>query len=309
MKFDAAEGGKLYRPREPRPIPWSWGVPFLLLLALLFVHGMNTILQWTVIRQDLSERPAYRTPDYTFLGFAPFQPQKIADAQRLPNASPAGRIFAFFDWLHPAVFLIWNNGREEDFFDLGPVVVSVPPGFSRVAFFPGSVFSLRSGSRTVFRHFGGAIVGRAWHGVLAGGTSPPARGPSRTLGSFVVKHWERSTSLHLPYLLYFLLPLALIAAALASWGAAAAAAFLYYVEMFFLFDYGKLFVTVPFGWLFRILGLELSEFWIKAAAIFLVTLFLLGAVFGLWHWKRREASPWMKRFVLFLLLLPAALFL
>ena len=65
--------------------------------------------------------------------------------------------------------------------------------------------------------------------------------------------------------------------------------------MFFLFDYQVLFAAIPLGWAFRVLDVEVSDFRLKLAAALLASLFLAGAVFGLWHWRKREITSWQKR--------------
>jgi hypothetical protein len=280
----------------------------LLLALLLLIHFLNLFLQWTVTRQELSHGPVFRSPEYTFLGFSPFQQKKIAALRRLPNAAAAGRVYGFFDLIHPAVFLIWNNGPGEEFFDLGPVIVAVPAGASRVTFFPGSLFLLRQGERSTLKYFGEAIVGRAWDGFLSKKIAPDADKGRSSPGSFAVKDRGQSPYLRIPYLIYFFLPLLLILAAIGSMGEVMASAFLFHVEMFFLFDYRQLFAAVPLGWAFRALNIEISDFRLKLAAILLVLFFLAASVFGLWHWKKRETTTWQKRIVLFFILLPWFLF-
>ncbi len=275
---------------------------------MLLIHFLNLFLQWTVVRKELAEGPAFQTPEYTFIGFSPFNQNKIAAVRLLRNSAPDGRIFAFFNCLHPAIFLIWNNKQKEDFVDLGPVVVAVPPGASRVSFFPGSVFLLRQGRKTAVKYFGDAIVGQAWLGLLdkkfreRGGNAAPLS------GSFVAKAPETSRYLKIPYLLYFFLPLLLIAVAIIRFGPVMLAGCIYYVEMFFLFDYQNLFVNVPFGWLFKIVNFENSEASTRFFAAALAIIFLSGTILGFWHWQKRQASPWQKRILLFFMLLPLALY-
>lgn len=262
-----------------------------------------------MIRQELTHGPSFRSPEYTFIGFSPLNKKEIAAVKFLPNAAPAGRAFGFFDPIHPAVFLVWNNGPGEDFFDLGPVIIAVPAGSSRVTFFPGAVFLLQQGERKTARYFGDAIVGRAWCAFLGKKLILNEKKKTLAPGSFVVKAPEQSPYLKIPYLLYFYLPLALIVILIAISGAGMAAAFFYYVGMFFLFDFKKLFVTVPLAWLFNALGVELPDLWIKVLPVILVLLFLAAGIYGLLGWKNREMPPSGKWIVLFFILLPFALFL
>ncbi|HEX7502937.1 MAG TPA: hypothetical protein VF451_05920 [Acidobacteriota bacterium] len=309
MDNDHPKSTTLYRDKKPRrTLPRISGFLPLLLVLLLLIHFFNLFLQWTVIRQELAHGPAFRSPEYTFLGFSLFNQKKIAAVRLLPNAAPAGRVFGFFDLVHPADFLIWNNGPGEDFFDLGPVIIAVPAGASRVTFFPGSVFLLQQGGRKTARYFGDAIVGRAWYGFLSRKIANGEKKVTGAAGSFVVKERQQSLYLKTPYLIYFFLPLLLILIAIGSSGAVMASAFLYYIEMFFLFDYQELFAAIPLGWAFRVLNIEISDFRLKLVSALLALFFLACAVYGLWHWKRREISSWQMRIVLLFLLLPWFLF-
>ncbi len=308
MKTDNPEHGAIYQGKKDRPTRRLTGRLPLLIAALLAAHFLNLFMNWTLIRRELVQKPAYHSPEYTFLGFAPFNREKIAAAQRLPNASPSGRVFASFDPFHQAVFMVWNNGGEGDFFDLGPVLAAVPAGASRVTFFPGSVFLLRHGERTVARNFGGSIFASVWVGWLNKNNANGKNGNRGLPGSFVVKPEQGSTSLRVPYLVYFYLPLVLIAILMATYGTAMAAAFFYYAGMFFLFDFQKLFVTVPLARLFVALGVEPADPWTRALAVALALLFLAAAVYGLWRWKNSEMPGSGKWIVWFFILLPFFLF-
>jgi hypothetical protein len=311
VKTNNPEKNHIYQEEKPRPARRSWFfLPQLLLFlaALLLVHFLNIFLQWTVIRQELAHGPVFHSPEYTFLGFSLFNQEKIAAVKLLPNAAANGRIFAFFDLSHPVVFLVWNNSRGEDFFDMGPVIVAVPAGASGISIFPSQVFSLQHGQRAVVKNFGGSILGRAWTRILSQRISKVDGENDGTFGSFVFKQAEKSRYLKIPYLLYFYLPLVLILLLIGSSGPAMAAAFFYNVEMFFLFDFQKLFVTVPLAWLFRALKIDLPDSWATILAVFFAVLFLAFSIFGLWRWKNADIPRRHKWAVLFFILLPFSLF-
>jgi hypothetical protein len=282
---------------------------FILLLVafLLVIHFLNLFLQWTMIRLELARRPVFMSPEYTFLGFSLFNQKGIAAVRYFENSSQPTRIFGFFDFFHPAIFAIWNR-NEMAFIDLGPIIIAVPTGFSRISFFPGSVFLLQQGKKTAIKYFGDAITGRAWHDFLAKKILNRNGNEMQIPGSFVVKLLETSRYLKIPYLIYFFLPLLLICAAVIYFGPGMLSAFLYYVEMFFLFDYQNLFVKVPFGWIFKFANLEISEASTKFFAAALAIVFMVCAILGFWHWKKREPSVWQKQILLFFVLLPLFLY-
>jgi hypothetical protein len=308
QKTDSHKRGSLYQGAKRARFsdqPRLW--PLLLVLAgLLFAHLLNVHLQWGLISGELAEKPAFHSPEYTFIGFAPFHREEIVAARRLPNAAPTGRIFAYYDLLHPAVFMVWNNGGAEDFFDLGPVLAALPAGASRISLFPGAVFSLHHGKRQMARNHGSSILGGFWAGALNERDAKAGKGGLS--GSFVVKPASGSSSQRLPYLVFFYLPLALIAILMATTGTGMATAFFYYAVAFFLFDFQKFFVTVPLAWLFAALKVEVPDPWGKALAVTMALFFLAAAVFGLLRWKSREMPLGAKWIVLFFVLLPLALF-
>lgn len=308
VKTETPETSHLYQEKKLRRARFPGAFILLLIIFLLLIHFLNLFLQWTVIRQELALEPAFRAPEYTFIGFSLLNQDEIAAVPLLRNAAPAGRIFGFFDLLHPAVFMVWNNSRAENFVDLGPVVVAVPPGSSRVSFFPGSVFLLQQGEKAAVKYYGAAIVGRAWYDFLQNKIRDGKGSGTQTPGSFVVKTLATSRVLKIPYLIYFYLPLLLICAAIIHSGPVMFAAFFYYVEMFFLFDYENLFVAVPFGWVFKFANLEISEAPSQFFAAALAIVFLACAIFGFWHWRKRDISLWQKKIILVFVLLPAVLF-
>jgi hypothetical protein len=217
-------------------------------------------------------------------------------------------VFAFYDWFHPSVFLVWNNGRREEFFDLGPLLAAVPVGASRVSLLPAGIFLLRQGETTVVKNYGGSILGSVWARYLHTQNGAGGKGGGSMSGSFVAKQEEGANRLKLPYLVYFYLPLLLILILVAISGMGLAAAFFYYVEMFFLFDFQKMFVTIPLAWLFNALGVELPETWGKVLAVSMALLFLAASMYGLWRWKNAEISSSRKWVLLFFILLPLFLF-
>lgn len=308
VKAGAGEGGSIYSGREPRPRHGR--LPLLPLLAvaagLLLAHGLNVWMQWSLIRRELSGKPLFHSPEYTMIGLAALHRGEIAALGRLPNAAPGGRIFAYFSPLRPAVFLAWNNAGAGEFFDLGPLLLALPAGASRIDLLPGMMFVLRHGHEVVARNYGGSIFGRYWARALGGG--PPGGAGMRLTGSFLLKPATESPPLRIPYLAYFVLPLALIVALMAMHGPGMAAAFFYYAGMFFLFDYESLFAAVPLGGLLRFAGQELPAGATRPLAVVLVLLFLALAVSGLLRWRQREMPASGRWIVLFFVLLPLALF-
>ncbi len=279
------------------------------MLAVLFiVHFLNIFLHWNMIRQELAQAPVFNSPEYSFFGFSLFNQDKIATVRYFKKSSQPARVFAFFDLMHPAVFAVWNKD-DMTFVDLGPILLSLPVGFSRVTLFPGPGFSIEHENKMALKSYQASYGGALWYRFLADRLriSKTNLGELRNV-SFVVKELETSRYLKIPYLLYFFLPLLLIVFLAVRHGAAFLTAFFYYSGMFFLFDFRSMFVTVPFDWLFKLMHLEVGAGAVEAAAMGLTVIFTGCAVFGLWHWKKSALTAANKGIILFFILLPFFLF-
>ena len=307
VKAEAGAGGSLSAGRRRTPPRFRRALLPLLAVAsgLFLVRCLNVWVQWSLVRDELSNKPLYHSPEYTMIGLAALHRGEIAAVGRLPNAAPGGRIFAYFDILRPAVFLAWNNAGAGEFFDLGPLLVALPAGASRIDLLPGMVFVLRQGGEAVAHDYGGSILGGVRARALNRGRASGAK--ARLTGSFLLKPATESPALRLPYLAYFFLPLALIAVLMAVYGPGMAAAFFYYAGMFFCFDTESLFAVVPLGRLLRFAGLGLPDGAALPLAVALALLFLALAVSGLLRWRKREMPAGAGWIVLFFLLLPLAL--
>jgi ABC-type multidrug transport system permease subunit len=65
-----------------------------------------------------------------------------------------------------------------------------------------------------------------------------------------------------------------------------------------------MFVAIPFDWLFKLFNWEIRVGQIELAAAFIAVVFVIGAAYGLWHWKKNSVSGWEKGIILFFILLP-----
>jgi hypothetical protein len=299
----------LYEPQRPPKIRNKMRFLAAVLAALLAVHFLNIFLHWTVIRKELAQAPVFNSPEYTFFGFAAFNRERISTVRYFKNSSQPARVFAYFDSWHPAVFAVWNK-EDMTFVDLGPVIVSLPSGFSRVSLFPGPGFSIEHENKMALKSHSASYGGAWWYRLLAEKlrTSKSNLGELRNV-SFVVKELEDTRFCKIPYMAYFYLPLLVIVFLAVRHGAAFLTAMFYYVGMFFLFDFRAMFVAVPFDWLFKLLKWEVDAGLVEAAAIGLFTIFAGCAVFGLWHWRRSRLTGAHKGIILFFSLLPLFLFL
>jgi hypothetical protein len=308
VKENYSTAASLYERRKPRRTRSIIVSILLLAVFLLAVHFLNLFLQWTIIRLELAHGPVFKSPAYSFLGFSLFNQKEIAAIRYFENSSQSTRIFSYFDFWHPAIFAVWNKS-EMTFVDLGPIVMNVPAGFSRVSFFPGSVFLTQHSVGMELKYFGTSPGGLLWYRFLAkkfNAFRPASKKPLAV--SFVIKESEKSRYLKIPYLIYFYFPLLLIILSAICFGPVPLMAMFYYVEIYFLFDYRKIFVTIPFDWLFKLFNWEISAGQVEITAAIMVAIFLFCAVFGLWHWKKSSLPSRGKIIILFFILLPFFLF-
>ncbi|MCX6557370.1 MAG: hypothetical protein NTW95_08090 [Candidatus Aminicenantes bacterium] len=308
MKENTVPPTSLYKKHKPRRSGSTIIFILFLIAFLLVIHFFNLFLQWTVIRLELAQGPVFMSPEYTMLGFSLFKRDEIAAVGYFRNSSQPTRVFGFFDFFHPAIFAVWNRD-EQAFVDLGPVVVALPAGFSRITFFPAALFFLEHEKSVALKNFNASPGGSLWRGVLAKklvASGPVARKPLPV--SFVVKELEKSRYLKIPYLIYFYLPLLVIILSAIAYGRVVFTALFYYAEIFFLFNFRMIFVSVPFDWLFKLLKWEPGVGVVELAGAAMAVLFVLGAAFGLWHLKKDSQSLPGKRIILFFILLPFFLF-
>jgi hypothetical protein len=195
------------------------------------------------------------------------------------------------------------------FIDLGPIVMSVPAGFSQVSFLPGSIIFVNHENNTALKYFDAFPGGWLWQGYLTKKLIGSVQASSKPLAvSFVVKELEKSRYLKIPYLIYFYLPLFTITFLAIRYGSVLLMAFFYYVEMFFLFDFRKIFLTIPFDWVFKLINWEISAGPVEVLSVVMASVYLICAVFGLWHWRKASISGIEKKIILIFILLPFCLF-
>jgi hypothetical protein len=298
----------LYEKKKPRRSGSTIIFILILIAFLLLIHFLNLFLQWTMIRLELAQAPVFMSPEYTMLGFSLFKRDEIATVGYFRNSSQPTRVFGFFDFFHPAIFDVWNKS-EQAFVDLGPVVAALPAGFSRVTFFPAALFSLEHEKGAAMKNFNASPGALLWQRILAKKLVAPGPGSRKSLPvSFVVKDLEKSKYLKIPYLIYFYLPLLIIVLSTIGYGRILLTALFYYAEIFFLFDFRKIFVTVPFDWLFNLLKWDPGVGVVELVGAVVAVLFVLGGAYGLWHLKKEGRSVWGKRLILFFILLPLFLF-
>ena len=207
--------------------------------------------------------------------------------------------------------MVWNNGGEGDFFDLGPFLAAVPAGASRVTLFPGPCLLLQHGGAGS----GQELRRRRYSAASGPGGSAKKNAAAKKRERRHARFFRRQAGARhrlpcsVPYLVYFYLPLALIVILIATYGAAMAAAFFYYRRACSFFSiFRSCSSPFPCRGCSVFFNIEPADLRTRVLAVALALLFLAAAVHGLWRWKNSEMPASGKWIVWFFILLPLFLF-
>lgn len=266
---------------------------FLLLALCRFLNlGMWYFVTRGEITGNLSPASDNRA-NYTFLGLSNY-PSAEKSLVEAPQPSSI-QVAVYTNLLQPSVFVVknWNSSGSATL-DLGHLVVTAEPG------------------RSLFKLHQSGILSHSGKNGFARINFEPSLFSSLTAGrtgsiSFITRAPGKAKYIHIPYLVYFFLPLALIFVFFNLYSRAVFIAFFYYAGMFFLFDFKRLFFTLPFHKLIQSLDLVFSGFTEAAIATAIALLLSLLGVVGIKSWKDRREPYKESLIILFFLFLPLAL--
>jgi hypothetical protein len=271
----------------------------LVLVLLLVLRFLNLSLWWFVNKWELTHNTATKAVLYSFLNLASYDAaekelRKIA--QPVPG-KPGIAVVAYFNFLHPVVFLVQNNkpgGLSP--VDLGRLVLPVEPGRTALTVSLSEVVEKKSprSKRTQSRHFGSSLLAKLF-------ISPPSPAAIQQV-SYILKSPEKSSYLKIPYFVYFFVPMVLVLVLAGFYTRAVWAAYFYFPLMFLLFDFRELFFRVPFHFFIRWFKSDFFNSLELVIAIFLVILFTAAGVIGLMNWKERR-DKFAETLIVFLFLL------
>lgn len=300
IQSTADELPSMYDEKQFKKAGFRVNIPALALcvvLLLLIARFLNLGLWWLVTRAELSTKPAIPEAQYSFLNFSGSTgaQKKMSEIRTRPPGNAAIKLIqvaAYFNFVHPAVFLVHNYGNKPGMVDLGQVIVIVPPGTSS--------YSVSLAGR--INHEQGRGFADFDHGLLLKllGLSKPGQGNI----SVTIKSPEKTVAIFIPYLVYLLVPLIALLVLVNLFSTAVFSAFFYFPLMFLLFDYQILFCRVPLSWLIGVSekhGFSSPETWIS---LLLAGLFTAIGVLGLSRWKRRRDVFKESLIFWFFLLLP-----
>lgn len=250
---------------------------------LLIARFLNLGMWWLVTRAELSSKPLIPGVHYTFLNYSGSSEaaKKLAEIQmknKIKAKTPPIFVAGYFNFVHPAVFLVHNTKGTLAPVDLGQVIVMAPPGTSSYSISLGGRITQTHGSQSNSADFDHSLL------LPFTGLSQANQGSV----SVTVKSPEKTAAVYIPYLIYFLLPLIAGLVLVNVYSQALFAAYLYFPVIFLLFDFQVLFCRVPFSWLIGISekhGFSSPETWIALIIVGLLT--AIGS-FGLTRLKRRR---------------------
>lgn len=278
---------------------WNW---LILVLLLIVVRFVNLLSLYFVNHLEIGEQ---EHAQYVPIGFAGKEKaiEKLNGLVQETGGIDMVQAVSAFDVTHSFAYYIYNP-KVPRFVNLGVLGIRLNPGISTVAFSPVEMITFSdSYGRTLYRYRGISMIAPLMQKYekrlqdKVGGTGE---------FSFMIKSLENSRYLFIPYLVYFFLPLVIIILAAGLSDISLMRALFYYIPLFLLFDYKRMFVLLPFGWLFRLFGLSVNDTVVKVIAYILLALFVFVAVKGLFY-KHVEKSHYAEsrhRFLFFFLLLP-----
>jgi hypothetical protein len=212
--------------------------------------------------------------------------------------------------IHPGVFIVNNRGSRR-FLNLGIMNVYVEPGITALLLHPSEIIETRMESAPALAFYFGISLFPQLFKTLAKQISPDE---SEKKISFILNPIENSKHLKIPYMIYFFLPL-LIIMMLGAGHRKFFISFFYYVGLFLLFDFKKVFFIAPFSWLTGLVGIDVSHTAAAIISAIILTLFIVAGFWGVFSKHRKESmdnrgcylTVWGKGTVIFFLLLPLAL--
>lgn len=290
-------------------------ITFVLLALLAAVRMLNLTLLWNTTKLELINNPLTQVDNFKFLGLSGYghAQEKLTNSLTLHKKLT---IVSYFDLLHQSVFLIHCN-ETNSFVNLGVASIYLQPGTTTVSFYPMEIIETkRDGEASRAIYFGDSLFPSLYDKAAnyisgtGGGENPSDSGKQmKRRISFILNEMEGSSYLKISYYVYFYLPLLVILTLAGRYGRTFYISFIYYLELFLLFDFKRILFTIPFSWLINLLGVKISQTAAAIAAAVVLIPFVIGIFAGILH-NRKEyptqqvLTPWSKSFIIFFILLP-----
>lgn len=283
----------------------------IFVLALLFaVRFLNHMLWWNVTKWEIKSSQTGRSESFTFLGLANVEKAQKKLSYFSQTSIQEKTIVSYYDLVHPAVFIINNRGAKS-FVNIGMLNVYPEPGITTLSFYPSEIIKTKREKIPATAFYFGHCLFPKLFGALATHISDGGAGKGI---SFIFNPVEDSKYLKIPYMIYFFLPL-LIIILLGAHYPKFIISFFYYVGLFLLFDFKRVFFSIPFSWLTNLLGLEVSHIVSAIISALMLIVFIVAGFAGIFYKRRRDPldysgyylTYWGKGLVIFFILLPLVL--
>lgn len=283
----------------------------LFVLVLLFAaRFLNHMLWWNITKWELKNSKTARIEDFIFNGFSKYEKahKKLLDFSKTHIKDKA--VVSYFDLVHPTVFIINNRGTKS-FVNIGLMNIYPGPGITILFFHPTEIIETRRENAAVKASYYGTSLFPVFFNTLAKKISKGEEGRGI---SFILNPIEDAKYLKIPYMIYFFLPLLVIFVLGANFRRFYIS-FFYYLGLFLLFDFKKVFFIAPFSWLTNLLGLDVSHTAAAIISALILTVFLVGGFWGIFYKSKREPREaagfyltlWGRGLIIFFLLLPLVL--
>lgn len=279
-------------------------VSILILLILLAIRFVNLSLVWHLTRLELRNNPMTEIKNYVFLGLSTREAARDRLIQFSGTHGSEVAVVSYYTFLNPLNFLISNPGSPL-FIDIGRMAVLVNPGITWIQIFPEDVIEMEWNRLHQSAFFGSSIISLLFDGFKSlSRKSGPVKSNFEPGISYVENLLETTKYLKISAMIYFVLPALLIFSLSSVYGKGFFTSFFYYVGLFFLFDFKRVFVTVPFFWLFRLINGDISSgISVVIAFCFLVVFLILGLI-GISNLKNTAEHRWAGRLIFIFVALP-----
>lgn len=279
-------------------------------VLLITLRFLNHMLYWNMAKLELKNSKTARIEDFSFLGFSSYKKaqKKLLDFSTIKINEKV--IVSYYDLVHPAVFIINNRGTKK-FVNIGIMNVYPESGITTLFFHPTEIIESRRENAPAKASYYGTSLFPQLYKALAKQKSGAEKGRGI---SFILNPLEDAKYLKIPYMIYFYLPLLVILIMGANFRRFLIS-FFYYLGMFLLFDFKKVFFTGPFSWLTNLIGINISHTVTAIISALILTIFLIIGFLGIFYNRKREAgeaagyylTTWGKGLIVLFLLLPFVL--
>lgn len=267
------------------------------LVLLLVTRFLNLGMVWMLTKADtpdLSQSGRIRYIHHFFTGHETAKSEclELAHSPQRPGHEVHTVVVSYTTLVHPIVFVV-HTKEKFSFVDLGSIIVTVGPGLHTFTFSLTGSVKKTTGTTTTESYLEKSFL-------LSLFRNQPMNGGV----SYLVKPQGKSSLAHIPYIVYFFLPMALLFIFVGSFSKAVLTGFLYYIGLFLLFDTRRLVGLLYLDTLMEMLGVKDPRLILGIGVTGMLFLFLTLTYIGLLNWKKKRDGFKETLTVLYFILLP-----